>query len=417
MIHLKNFRRSPRDSNGSGSSRSRSRLSFFRRQESLSSSSSSQSLSGSPASRVPFSRGGDEEPSERLVSDDISQRLDNLSLGCHSDGASDTSSDRQSLSGGEDGDEADLGEMERLMKKTNNVLKELLRERGLKVSGNKVDLVNCLLGLEENEDDPDDDAEEMILSLEALQKCTNKKLKAKLKSMGMPVGGTKKQLINRLLGLEPPMPKEGWDKSKDKRLLATLLKQKDEGSVRFMSAEEVHQLPPFNRWPFYRFDPNFYKLRDTVILRETIAEQDEKDFLKDLTAHPPRDLTRKGEFLFLSLSIEFTRESTNLVSIQGVPPWDKSLARILLSQDLEEAIATNTMPKAQDLYRSRPQYQVYSEKMFRDKIAQHKRYIIEPTGFVNKRNKQARKDQEKDIKELKKMWDDALAGCNRRGDA
>ena len=96
----------------------------------------------------------------------------------------------------------------------------------------------------------------------------------------------------------------------------------------------------------------------------------------------------------------------------GVPRWDTSIARQYLSHDLEIALRNNTMVKAQELYRSRPEYQQYTLKMFRDKIGQHKRYIIEPTGWVNKRNKEARKAYEAEIAEMKRLWDEALSGAH-----
>ena len=57
-------------------------------------------------------------------------------------------------------------------------------------------------------------------------------------------------------------------------------------------------------------------------------------------------------------------------------------------------IEKGTMVKAKELWESRDEYQAYSLEEFWNKIGQHKRDIIEPTGFVNKRNKEARKQQE-----------------------
>ena len=73
-------------------------------------------------------------------------------------------------------------------------------------------------------------------------------------------------------------------------------------------------------------------------------------------------------------------------------------------------IETGTMMKAQALWRSRDEYQVYSLTEFRNKIAQHKRYIVEPTGFVNNRNKEARKQQEREHNAMVNEWNQQLAG-------
>jgi len=86
-----------------------------------------------------------------------------------------------------------------------------------------------------------------------------------------------------------------------------------------------------------------------------------------------------------------------------------------LSQDLEESFRTGKFLKAKELWLSRDEYQQYSLKEFRDHIAQHKRYITEPVGFVNKRNKEASKAQEKEYAEMQRDWEDALAG-RRKGE-
>jgi hypothetical protein len=72
--------------------------------------------------------------------------------------------------------------------------------------------------------------------------------------------------------------------------------------------------------------------------------------------------------------------------------------------------------KAKELWLSREEYQIYSLKEFRDHIAQHKRYIIEPTGFVNKRNKEAAKAQEKEVADMQRAWEDALADKREEDD-
>ena len=89
-------------------------------------------------------------------------------------------------------------------------------------------------------------------------------------------------------------------KFKDIILLSKLLRDSSEGSVRFMQMqpEDLHKIPPFNRWPLYRFKPNFYSLRDTVIMREEICNQDILDFEADLAAHPTSELTSRGKIYY-----------------------------------------------------------------------------------------------------------------------
>ena len=130
-----------------------------------------------------------------------------------------------------------------------------------------------------------------MITADTLQDLTVNKLKMKLRSMGLHTGGKKDALVKHLLGLEPPPPKESCEKSKDKAFLARLFCDESQDGVRFMTPSAVHELFPFNRWPFDRFKPNFFNLCDAILSREAIAKCNIKDFEADLAAHPPGQFT------------------------------------------------------------------------------------------------------------------------------
>jgi hypothetical protein len=129
-------------------------------------------------------------------------------------------------------------------------LRELLKERGLRTTGNKTALINRLEGLEiENGTDvsawnvtklkqwlqannlPTAGTKDQLVarvngdehvepgSFEDFNCYTSSELKEKLKSQKPDTGGNKEDLIDRLMGKEPPMPSEGWEKSKDREML------------------------------------------------------------------------------------------------------------------------------------------------------------------------------------------------------
>lgn len=163
-------------------------------------------------------------------------------------------------------------------------LKEMLRERNQPTGGRKADLVNRVLGLETFEEGSFDD----------FDRYTNAELLEKLKETNSDTGGKREDLINRLLGKEPPMPSEKWEDSEDKALLLVAMKDKTEQSVRFKTAEEVHQRRPFNRWPLYRFRNYFKNALLHVLKLEAIAEQDDADFLALAQANPRPERTERG---------------------------------------------------------------------------------------------------------------------------
>jgi hypothetical protein len=71
-----------------------------------------------------------------------------------------------------------------------------------------------------------------------------------LKSQNRDTGGSKDDIINRLLGNEPSMPPEGGLKSKDRELLFEQLYKSD---LRYKTAQDVYSRHPYKRWPWYRF--------------------------------------------------------------------------------------------------------------------------------------------------------------------
>ena len=129
-------------------------------------------------------------------------------------------------------------------------LKAILRKKKMKLSGRKDDLVARLKGQEvisnEDEDVAIDESEEGLSKLTVVQ------LKERLRLNDLPVSGNKTELIERLMGREPPKL-ETWKKSKAKQMLKNMFA--DENSkVHTLSAEAIHQShPQFKVYPFDKF--------------------------------------------------------------------------------------------------------------------------------------------------------------------
>ena len=101
-------------------------------------------------------------------------------------------------------------------------------------------------------DDDDEEEEEKETELQAL---TVEKLKVKLKERGLKVSGRKQELIDRLLGREVPKTnKVEWKKSKAKCLLKKLLLDK-ESHIHGKAVEEIHASHEwFQDYPLDKFE-------------------------------------------------------------------------------------------------------------------------------------------------------------------
>lgn len=280
-------------------------------------------------------------------------------------------------------------------------LREKLKERGQPSGGSRSDLINRLLGQEvEMEEGTEED----------LKRYTVKELKKKLTAMRLPTAkGNKQDLIDRLTGKEQPMPKEKWEKSNDKRFLLSLLKDTRPTSVRFMTAEEVNQRPPFNRWPLSYFRDYFETARRHVLNVEKIADEDNHDFLADTAANPRGTLTRRGNCAINCFIWDQILCTNPIYSICiGVPFWDTHTSRYHLKRDLLRAMSSNppTHLNPKELWKSRECYQEFDLKTFRDHIAQQKRYFNTPPGWQTNRNKAANKKFEKEIAEMRNAWNE-----------
>ena len=102
-----------------------------------------------------------------------------------------------------------------LMLLTNDRLKELLKERGQKVGGNKKALVDRLLNVSDND---------AMTEAERLSMKSNAELKNLLRNKGLSQQGNKSVLVNRLLGKEKSVKKKvDWKKSSARELLLRLM--------------------------------------------------------------------------------------------------------------------------------------------------------------------------------------------------
>lgn len=103
---------------------------------------------------------------------------------------------------------------EQLNKYTCAVLKEKLKERGLKTTGLKNDLINRLI----------EDSDASSTESKKLKKRKKEDLKQLLTQRGLKVGGNKTDMVDRLLGREKKTRRKvKWTKSQGRALLRKLL--------------------------------------------------------------------------------------------------------------------------------------------------------------------------------------------------
>ena len=217
---------------------------------------------------------------------------------------------------------------EGLEQKTVPFLKGMLKECNLRIGGKKNELIDRLLGLEV-EDHTDlsrmpvsklremlkarhlpsgGKKEELINRLEGTEnvdtgtfayfdRYTSKELIEILQAQNRDRCGTKHDRINRVLGKEPSMAREGRANSKDREMLIEALQKTEPSSLRFKTAEEVYSIQPFDRWPWYRFKSYFKDALISVLKEETIARQDNRDFESLLKINPRPKLNSRGKYI------------------------------------------------------------------------------------------------------------------------
>jgi hypothetical protein len=146
--------------------------------------------------------------------------------------------------------------------------------------------------LGDNQDECED-----TMSEEELKKLTNDQLKMKLKALGLKVSGNKSELIERLLNphLHRKMKKlVDWKKSRAKAFLNKLLHDR-ESRLHKMTAREIHESHPwFQEYPFDRFRENVANLKKQVQASWAIVDRDIEIVKEELRNFPQSSEGNRG---------------------------------------------------------------------------------------------------------------------------
>jgi len=256
-------------------------------------------------------------------------------------------------------------------------LKAILRKKKMKLSGRKADLVARLKGQEvisnEDEDVAIDESEEGLSKLTVVQ------LKERLRLNDLPVSGNKTELIERLMGREPPKL-ETWKKSKAKQMLKNMFA--DENSkVHTLSAEAIHQSHPrFKVYPFDKFQGYVQTIKGASSELKEINRVTEREVWEDTQRNPRPNMT-----------------------FHGYPFWDTHSGRDLLYEDVKTGKAYSMKPM--ELQTTQSAYKQFPSKVFGKRVHQMKRFVREEPGWVATRNKKAQKMHEAEVKSMKEDWD------------
>jgi hypothetical protein len=258
---------------------------------------------------------------------------------------------------------------DRLKNLTVKELQARLRDRQLKIAGNKAVLIERLVEFlksnsqQANDNDESTNPEEEIdndestnqpeeeieATVEALKKLTLPQLKARLKARRLKLSGNKDELISRLLdpNAEEKAPKK-WVKSTARKLLVfDISRGKDlhEGGQP-KSATEVYQMrDEFQRYNFQRFKGYLAKLRQVICSAKAQAVIDDGQVETQLQSFP------------------FAGDT-----YWGYPSWRSHPAKHLLRMDMDDDRHKTMFPC--ELWATRMEYQEFPLHVFRQRIAQ-----------------------------------------------
>jgi len=159
-----------------------------------------------------------------------------------------------------------------------------------------------------------------------------------------------------------PKKPEPWKESQAKRTLKQMILR---GETKNKSAREVYEMRvEFRAYEFKKFSPNFRNLCDVLKRDQDKADSDAAALAHDRLIHPKGPETAKG---------------------CGYPRWDGSDAERLLTQDIDNGLHETHKPQA--LYKTRPEYQHFPLKVFRDHIHQVLRARLERPYWLNRKKK------------------------------
>lgn len=224
----------------------------------------------------------------------------------------------------------------------------------------------------------------MTMTRDDLLKLTCKELKEKLAQAGLKKGGKKAELVARLLGEEQPtpatkkVPRWGTKACKGKPLLEWMIIH---GRDRYVDGHlQGQEVPPgvihqsceeFKIYDKKHFETNCKKLREVVAKKKAIAEAEAVAIKEQMEAFPPAQFHIKGV------------EGEEVI----YPRWSCHVAQKLLRFDIQNGCLDHKYDDDDDatwfsantpkermcpelLWHSRPAYQLWPLKVFRDHIYQ-----------------------------------------------
>jgi hypothetical protein len=157
--------------------------------------------------------------------------------------------------------------------------------------------------------------------------------------------------------------KDGNKPSKWKDSEAKMLLQQDilDGKVTAsMKPKEVFEMrAEYKVYGMKNFRPNLYSLRSSISANQQKADSDAVALVHDRRIHPKVAHTPKG-----------------------YPRWDGSEAQRLLKEDMESSGTNRFEPSV--LRETRPEYEVFPLKVFRDHIYQEARMKTGSSYWMNK---------------------------------
>ena len=171
-----------------------------------------------------------------------------------------------------------------------------------------------------------------------------------------------------------------WRGSKSKRFLSKLLLDK-------------------TSWIHKKTDDEVYRCQ------ECFMEYDRSVFQKHLNNE--RKLAEKTSTLVAQQEREFALEQMNNprkpMTIRGYPFWDSHPANLLLKEDVETGLVSRVKPA--ELRALRKEYKEFPLKVFRSHIYQEQRERREKDYWVVKRNKNAQRIRDREVKKMKEQWE------------
>ena len=243
-------------------------------------------------------------------------------------------------------------------------LKPYLRKWGLPVSGRKAELIERLMNHQRRNNSSMVDIPSLSWSPAYVEATAGES----------PINTNLPQLSDR--------NKSKWKGSKAKAYLKTLLTDKN-CAIHRMSAEDVwNNNAIFQEYPLHRFKVNFKNLKEAIEERRNRLWLIEK-------------IHREEQIKFLR------SQTTN----RGIPFWDTHPASTFLRMDLKEDDLWKVEPR--HLRLTRMEYQDFPSDVFAKHVHQEKRKFREKPYWIPKRNKDAQRRLDEQMKQWKEDWDAA----------